>query len=124
MFTLIIMTVMTFNTSITCNDFILRFTTVNNDTITIYKSDIVKIDTINSIIVLTEDAATKIKNIESNISEIFFFNEYEEWEKIYIIEARSSQRKPPFKYLFQNNGYLFFYSDKTLVYGGLFSSVL
>jgi len=119
-FSLIAIIIMTFNTSMASNDSILKFTTVNNDTIIICKSDIVKIDTANSIIELIEDAATKIKNIESDIFEVFCLNEYNKWAKIDIINVRSSQRKPPFKYIFQNKGSLFFYSDKTLVYEGLF----
>ena len=120
-FTLIIIIIMSFGLSMACNNPIFKFITVNNDTVIICKSDITKIDTIKSILILTEDAALKIKDVESSISEVFYYNVDEEWEEIYMTSVFSAARYPPYKYLLTNKGSLFLYLDPILVYEGLFS---
>jgi hypothetical protein len=113
---LIITIIMNFSASMACDDPIFRFITVNNDTISINKSDIDSLG--SSSLILTEDAVIRIKNIESIISEVYFFNEFEEWEQIYITDMRSAARHHD-KYLFTNSGSLFFWSKRQLVYEGL-----
>lgn len=97
---------------------IFKFISNDEDTIMIYKKDIISIDTAKKIIELTPEGKNKVKSLILSSVNVFFMNEENNWEKVKIINVRASERLSPFKYLLENNGSLLFYSTSHIVYEG------
>lgn len=102
------------------NNPIIKFITSNNDTIIIYSSDIITVDTLNSLIFLKENIVLNIKNHEEIINNCYFLDKNSNWVIVQIVDVRSSRRVPPYRYIFTNRKSLFIYSDNAILYDGIF----
>jgi len=103
-----------------CSMELIRFISTEADTVILSQNDIIKIDTLGRIIKISNSASQKILLISSSIKEIQFCNSKNEWEKLEVISARSSERKPPFNYILKSNGSILFYGEHEIAYEGEF----